>query len=206
MNAPARRTTLGLLLLAACAPAGAGAQYLGPLELDEISLSGRTPESIILTWPAFSYRLSRLMISKYGQPSEATDHRLVWRDKGPWKWTAVYRIAPGGRLPWKNRGRLEQSVAYRVPAGKLGDLARFDPDIEADAEEGLLTARSDEESANYLALNLADEVLRGRRTPQEAHNFRESVTRQQDTGKSSPYLERLLFVPGGSPANEESPD
>src|SRR3990167_1938058 len=76
MNDAARRLALGLLLLAACAPC-ARAQFREEMALDEISLSGETPESIILLWPTYSYRLARLMIAKYGQPTRASDHSLV---------------------------------------------------------------------------------------------------------------------------------
>lgn len=206
MNTPARRTMLGLLLLAACASGIVRGQYGEPLDLDAISLSGRTPESIILLWPAFSYRLARQMISKYGQPAEAGDHSLIWRDNAPWKRTVVHRAPPGGGVLQRNRGRLEQSVAYKVPEAKLGLLSRFDKDIEGDAKAGLLTARSDDESLNYLALNLADEVLRGQRTPRDAEGFRRIVLRLRDAGKTSPYLEKLLFYPGGRPTNPESPN
>lgn len=196
MNAPVRRLALGLLLLAACALVGAQAQYRQQIDLDEISLSGRTPESIILLWPAYSYRLARQMIAKYGQPAEATDHSLVWRDNGPWGRTTVYRIAPGEPLLWKKRGRLEQSVAYRVPKHRLDALARFDPELAADATEGRITARSDDEGDNFLAVNLADEVLRGHRTPREARSFRLNAVRLREAGKASPYFDRLLFGSG----------
>ncbi|MDD5304050.1 MAG: hypothetical protein PHS14_13195, partial [Elusimicrobia bacterium] len=81
---------------------------------------------------------------------------------------------------------------------------RFDKGIEADAKEGRLTASSDDESENFLALNLADEVLKGRRTPREASDFRQNAFRLRDAGKSSPYFDRLLFVRGGRSANAES--
>jgi hypothetical protein len=194
MNATVRRTTVGLLLFAACAPAAARAQ-MSPLEdPTDIAMSGSTPESLILAWPTFSYRLARLMISKYGQPAEARDYRLVWRGGGPWKRTVVYRTPPAGRTFRRNKGRLEQSVAYKVPADKVAALARFDKDIEA-GEDGLVV-RSDSESENFLAMNLADEVIKGTRTPEDAASFRSNLSRLRASGKSSAYLDGLMFVPG----------
>lgn len=204
MNAPVQRAALGLLLFAAGPTAEALAQFDRETDLADVSLSGQTPESIIILWPTFSFRLARLMIAKYGQPADASDHQLVWRDNGPWKTTIVYRVPQKERALGRSRGRLEQSVAYAVPADRLDELARFDEEIEADAKEGRLTARSDDESDNLLALNLADEILKGRRTLKDAVDFRRKATRLRDTGKSSPYLERLLFVPAGPPP--ESPN
>ncbi|MCR4295125.1 MAG: hypothetical protein NUW21_06295, partial [Elusimicrobia bacterium] len=192
MHHAVRRIALGLLLLAAAAPA-ARAQFREEADLAGIALSGQTPESIILHWPTFSYRLARLMLSEYGQPVEASDRRLTWRDNGPWKKTVVYRKPPKERVLTGDSGRLAQSVAYRVAPDRLADLGRFDMDVEADKEAGRLTAISDSESENFLTLNLADEVIQGRRSPNSAKDFRREQLRLRDAGKTSPYLERLLF-------------
>lgn len=200
-----RRIALALLLLVAAAPS-ARAQFREEADLSGIGLSGQTPESIILHWPTYSYRLARMMLSQYGQPVEASDHRLTWLDNGPWKKTVVYRKPPKERALTEDAGRLQQTVAYRVPADRLGDLGRFDMDIEADKETGRLTAISDSESENFLILNLADEVIRGRRSPKSAKDFRRKQLSLRDAGKTSPYLEKLLFVPEGARVDPESPD
>ena len=192
MNDTARRTALGLLLLAAGATVRAQMHQIE--DATDISVSGKTPESIIISWPTYSYRLARMMIAKYGQPTEAREKSLIWDDNGPWKKTVVYREDPTGRVFKKSRGRLEQSASYRVPQDKLDALARFDRELEADAEAGRLTVRSDSESENFLALNLADEVVKGKRTPKEATEFREKMTHLRKSGKASPYLDGLMFA------------
>lgn len=205
MNDSVRRFAAGLLLLASCAPSAARAQFRDEADLSEVVLSGKTPESIIILWPTYSYRLARLMIAKYGQPAESSDNSLVWNGNGQWKRTVVYRDPPARTLE-ASAGRLEQTVAYRVSEHRLDALARFDKGIEADPKEGRLTARSDDESDNFLALNLADEVITGRRTPREAAEFRRNAARLRNAGKSSPYCERLLFAPGPAPATPRIPD
>jgi hypothetical protein len=204
MNDTARRTALGLLLL------GAGATVRAQMhnieDATDISVSGKTPESIIISWPTYSYRLARMMIAKYGQPTEAGEKRLVWDDNGPWKRTVVYREDPTGRVFKRSRGRLEQSAAYRVTADKLDALARFDKELEADVDAGRLIVRSDSESENFLALNLADEVIKGRRSPKDASELREKLSHLQRSGKASSYTDGLLFVRKDQFANPESPD
>jgi hypothetical protein len=192
MNDTVRKTALGLLLLAAGATVRAQMHMME--DATDISVSGKTPESIIISWPTYSYRLSRMMIAKYGQPSEAREKSLIWRDNGPWKTTVVYRKDPTGRAFTHSRGRLEQTAAYRVPADKLDALARFDKEIEADAAAGTLIARSDSESENFLALNLADDVITGKRAPKEASELREKLLKLERSGKSSPYTDGLLFT------------
>lgn len=205
MNDRVRPIALGLLLLVALAPS-ARAQYREEADLFGIGLSGQTPESIILHWPTFSYRLARAMLAEYGQPVEASDQRLTWIDNAPWKKTVVYRKPPKERALTGDAGRLAQSVAYRVPPDRLADLGRFDMDIEAEKATGRLTAISDSESENFLILNLADEVIQGRRSPKSAKDFRREQLRLRDAGKTSPYLEKLLFRGAGGALDPESPD
>lgn len=206
MNDFARRTALGLTLFAACATAAVRAQTHQIEDATDIAVSGSTPESIIIAWPTYSYRLARMMIAKYGQPSQALDARLVWLDNGPWKRTVVYRSDPDAGVFRAGKGRLEQTVAYRVPPDKVGVLAKYDKDLDVDAEHGRLTARSDSETANFLALNLADEVVKGRRAPGEAAEYRGKMEKLAPSGKSSSYLDGLMFVRGDEFANPESPD
>ncbi len=205
MNDTIRRTSLALLLLASCA-AGVRAQFHEEPDATEISLSGKTPESIIIMWPTYSYQLARAMIAKYGQPNESRENMLTWLDNGPWKKTVVYRDAPSGRTYKRNKGRLEQTVAYRVPPEKLDQLARFDKSVEAEPAESRLTARADSESANFLTLNLADDVISGRRSTEDAAIMRTKLSRMEGAGKSSSYLDGLMFVPNDRFANPESPD
>lgn len=198
MNEHARRIILGLLLLACV---GARAQYHEDPGLDDVSVSGSTPESIILQWPTYSFRLARYMITKYGQPAISADARLVWIDNGPWKKTVVYRVPPGGG---RDDGRLEQSAGYRVLPERLAELKLFDPAVAVDDKAGTLTVLSNAESDNFLAMNLADEVVRGKRSAKDASGFRRQILKLQDAGKSSPYLEKLLFMPE-RPSSREVP-
>jgi hypothetical protein len=54
-------------------------------------------------------------------------------------------------------------------------------------------ARSHSEALNRLSLNLADDVAAGRRSPQDADRFFLRTVRLRAAGKSSPYLDQLLF-------------
>ncbi len=207
MNELARRIVGGVLLLAAGIPPGARAQFHEEPDPTDIALSGKTAESIIIAWPTYSYRLARLMIEEYGQPAMLSDDSLVWLDAGPWRRTVVYRESkPGDSTPPRHPGRLEQSVAYRVPPEQADALRSFDPLIEADANANLLSYRSDLESENILTLNLADDVIGGRSKPEEAANRRRELLKLSQAGKSSPYLERLLFVQPVKNLDPESPD
>ena len=91
---------------------------------------------------------------------------------------------------------LLESVAYgKVPLDRWRDLTALGRGAVYDPVTQELSARSDREETNYLALNLADEVVRGRRSAAAARSFFDATLNLSLYGKSSPYMSRLLFRP-----------
>ena len=152
----------------------------------------RSAAGVIIRWPEKSRDLAGLLLEKYGIPDEIVSSQLSWNDRRPWSKVVVFRDPEGaGRS-----NHLLESVAYgRVPLDRwrevaaLGHVAAYDPVTQE------LSARTDAEATNYLALNLADEVIRGRRSAPAARAFYDSTLNLSRYGKSSPYMSRLLFRP-----------
>lgn len=142
---------------------------------------------IISGWPVVSLRTAEAVIEKYGPPDLAVADRLVWYDNGEWKITTVYRD------PAEHLDVLEQTIGYEVPADKTEALARLDVALRLSRDRRALSAVSESEETNILALNLADEVARGARTPEDARAFYLKTVLQANAGKSSPYMQKLLF-------------
>lgn len=143
--------------------------------------------SMISGWPVVSLRTAEAVIEKYGPPDLAVSDRLVWYDNGAWKITTVYRD------PAEHVDVLEQTVGYTVPQEKTGALARLDLALRLSRDRRSLSAVSESEATNVLALNLADEVVRDKRTPEEARALYLKTVVLANAGKSSPYMEKLLF-------------
>src|SRR5262249_36521961 len=118
---------------------------------------------------------------------------LVWIANGPWQKTVVYKTAWLHYVGKRDTDYLEQTAADRIPSGKIADLKRFDRRIEVDPVHGLLTARSESEALNFLTLNLAEEIARGRRSVEDAREAYARIERLSKSGKSSAYAEGLLF-------------
>jgi hypothetical protein len=123
------------------------------------------------------------MIEKYGRPQVITANELRWSAVDPWQRIVVHRdrVSP-----------LEQAVTYGVPKNKVADVRKFRHGVKVVPDEGIVSARSNSETANYLALNLAADIARGKRTPAQADRFFTRTIRLSEAGKSSPYTERLL--------------
>ena len=95
-------------------------------------------------------------------------------------------------FPAQHSDWLEQTVSYRVPVAKFGELAAFDGSLLADRTRGELTARSDSEAANYVALNLADQIVAGKKTSEEARRIYAGLIRS-GRKTASPYEQGLMF-------------
>ncbi|HEX4047104.1 MAG TPA: hypothetical protein VH309_04695, partial [Elusimicrobiota bacterium] len=144
--------------------------------------------------------------ARYGAPTSFDQDSLVWEKNGPWLKTVVYRKAPGSFAMYHGRDVLAQTIAYNVPADKVADLKKFDGLLSFDKTTGMLTSRSQSEKVNYLALNLADEIVTGKRTPDEAKDFYRKTMKLSKAGKSSSYMSGFLFTVGGATAPATNPN
>ena len=202
-NIPGRGVVAAGLIVFGLGALRARSEQPGPLEppvLNENSAAVKTPERVIRNWPALSMQEARVLIAKYGEPDDFDDDSLVWHWNGPWQETIVYRKARPSFTDGRKADILEQSIRYDVPQKKIAALERFDDRLEFDKASGELSARSGSESGNYLALNLADEIVGGKRTPSQARDFYRRTLKLAASGKSSPYLQGFLFhVRRGSP-------
>ena len=170
------------LLLAACAT--------DPVHLTEGQRARREAANKGLSdWQNVS---STMMVEKYGPPDRMETMRLVWENRGPWK-----RIMVWDELGFLEHDResqnLEEIISYPVPGDKRAALASFDRGLHVSADGTELSARSTSEERNFLALNLADEIVKGRLTAKEAGDSYAKTLELSESGKSSPLMERLTF-------------
>ena len=135
-------------------------------------------------WPQGPSLAARLMVDEYGPPQWVGENRLEWFAVPPWK-----RIVVSDRTA----GFLEHAVSYRVPADKVQELQHFGRGLNVDAQNGEFAARGDSEEDNLLCLNLASDIALGKRSAAEADEFYRDTVRKTMAGKSSPYMERILF-------------
>lgn len=159
----------------------------------EEDVTAESATEMIAQWPKSSKEAGEAMIQKYGPPNEATASMLVWYGNGPWTHTIVYREPVQHDFPVPHEDVLEQFVHYRVPADKFDDLAQFDGSVIAERTKGVLSARCDKEGANILALNLADDIITGKKTVEEAREFYGETIKAKMSGQSPEYMSGLRF-------------
>lgn len=158
--------------------------------------TGRAPtsaEAAIADWPEVAKKAAQDTIKKYGPPQEVTHSRLIWWDNGPWKQTIVFKREIDHNFPMPHKDALEQFVDYRVPPDKFDELAEYDGSVIVERTVGEFSARCDKEAMNFLALNLANDIVTGKRSVDEARDFYAKTAMDFKQGKQSNYTQGLLF-------------
>ena len=190
---------LSIAGFAACAQRSAETVSVG-------AVASTSVEALTRDWPAKSREAATAMTQKYGPPAEQTATMLVWHNTGPWKRTIVYREEIPHSFPKPHTDLLEQFIDYRVPVELYDELAAYDGSVIVERTKGEISARCDKEEMNFLALNLANDLVAGRRTVQQA---REEYARQAMAfmnKQPAPYTEGLKFtVPSGGTRDPDAP-
>lgn len=150
-------------------------------------------DTVVANWPPISAQAGRRMIEIYGVPDAVRSDQLVWRNNGPWKRTVVRDVTPP-YVQAEDLGVVEQTVEYPMTPYQAAELAAFDRKLTYDSFRRELSARSDREEVNYLRLNLANDVLNLRMTPEQAQHLYARTLALEAAGKSSSYLEVLHFA------------
>ena len=150
-------------------------------------------EATIKDWPAKPKEQVMLMHKQYGEPEIVSAHLIAWKDTGPFKFIKIMDKEIAHDFPIPHTDFMEQGVDYKVPADKVGPLAEYDGSVIVDRTKGCLSARCDVQAHNTLALNLAHDVITGKRSPAEARTHFANVVAKEMKGGSDPYMEKLQF-------------
>ncbi len=156
----------------------------------------RTTSAMVASWPAKQRETVAVLTARYGEPTVMGDRMLAWYGTGPFVMTAVVRDEVPHNFPMPHPDYLTQTVKHSVPADKLADLYEYDGSVYYHRTRGELSAQCDVEEMNVLALNLAHDVITGKRTPADARAFFAKTAMAFKQGdKSSPYTKGLTFQP-----------
>lgn len=158
------------------------------------SLPDTVAHRVVERWHRPSALAAGRLLDEYGLPDDVTPNRLTWNRKGVWKRTTVWNANPVYRTP-ADMAVVEQTVDYPLDASQAARLLAFSGALKIDLERGELSSRSDREEIDFLNLNLADEIVHGRKTVDEAKASYARLLSLSATGKSSPYTSGLLFRP-----------
>ena len=167
-------------------------------------MNERQMRAMMSSWPMSAQMAAADMMKKYGPPQEATATMLMWRNNGPWKYTIISNYETLHRFPGPHPDVMTQGINYRVPVAMFDDLAAYDGSVTADRTQGHLAARCDKEAANFLAINLAHDVVTRRKgVPAARAYYARAISTFKKTGRMDAYMQRLQFTP---PRSANDPD
>ncbi len=154
-------------------------------------------------WPTASRDAAMFMTTKYGPPAAMTAEMAVWGRTGPWKRTVVFAREYAHEFPAHHTDVMQQWVDYKAPADKYDELAAYDGSVVLERTSGEMSARCDKEGANFLALNLAHDLVMGKQTVEGARTMYGAQITAMKAKQPAPYTERLMFPPM---SNTNDPD
>jgi hypothetical protein len=160
-------------------------------------------KNIIIDWPSEAREIAQGIIDKYGEPDEAMPSMLLWRNNGQWKRTIVYRDTVRHNFPFPHNDGVEQYIDHETPMEKACELAAFDGSVVLHCTRGEISVCCYDEEANFLALNLAHDIIRDRISFEQARRFYVNSMIAYRQHKTVPYMEKLQFPPE---ANTPEPD
>jgi hypothetical protein len=189
-----RTVWTGLALAAVAAFTTAGADDARKTAKPTKGATAKT-RAVIEEWPAKAKEAATKTIDTYGEPDEATASMLLWNARGPWKRIVAYRDEVAHAWPMPHSDLVEMFIDYKVPADKVDDLAKFDGSVIVERTKGEISARCEEEGANFLALNLANDIVTGRIGVDAARKqYAEAVkAKMANPAKGPIVMEKLLF-------------
>jgi hypothetical protein len=122
-----------------------------------------------------------------------TADMAVWGKTGPWKRTIVFAKEHAHEFPMHHTDVMQQWVDYRAPANMYDELAMYDGSVVLERTSGEMSARCDKEGANFLAVNLAHDVVTGKQTVEGARKMYGEQIMAMKAMKPAPYTEKLMF-------------
>jgi hypothetical protein len=144
-------------------------------------------------WPVERQVLAAHLVTRYGEPQEVTPRSVSWYDNGPWKRTILYKDGDVHRFPLSHRDVLWQTINYKVPTNKVGALLSYDGSILVDRTRGEITVHCDSEEANTLILNIANDIVTGEDTVEQAMAFHAQVVEGMRIHEPEEYPLKLRF-------------
>ena len=155
--------------------------------------NGMNVQEVINDWPEESKKVAETMVEKYGEPDGVTDMMFVWQNAGDWKRIIVSKEPVEHHFPMKHMDVVEQVIDYQVPEEMFDELAAYDGSVIVERTKGEISARCDKEAANYLALNLAHDIITGKKSVEEARQAYADNVKMMMGGETPEYMQEFQF-------------
>jgi hypothetical protein len=175
-------------------------------EGQKVATSGKQVREIIREWPKNPKDAAIRLLDYYGEPDEYSLSQLIWYNtRDGWKRTVLYKEEIPHNFPAQHTDYLEQFIDYKAPIEMYSKLAEYDGSIIVDRTKGELSARCGGTSMNFVAINLAHDIVTGDKTVQQAREEYTYLYKTFKDGKRLPYTQNFQFdLPKGNTGDPDS--
>lgn len=154
-------------------------------------------------WPEACRMAVEEITKKYGKPDGVTAQELIWLNKGVWKKIAIDKMESRHSFPIEHTDMMQQTISYKVPEDKMDELGKFDGSVTFDRTQGTMSARCDKEGNNLLALNLANDIVTGKKTVEQARKAYGDIVKEKMNGGNPAYMQKIAFATQGNVADPD---
>ena len=144
-------------------------------------------------WPEASRMAVKEITDKYGKPDGVTSNELIWMKKGVWKKICIDKKESKHSFPIEHTDMMQTTISYKVPMETMDELGKFDGSVSFDRTQGTMSARCDKEGNNFLALNLANDIITGKKSVEEARKAYGDIVKEKMNGGNPMYMQKLTF-------------
>ena len=146
------------------------------------------------SWPEASRMAVKEINDKYGKPDGATKDELIWLKRGVWKKICINKKETKHSFPIEHTDMMQTTISYKVPTEIMDELGKFDGSVTFDRTQGTMSARCDKEGNNFLALNLANDIITGKKSVEEARKAYGDIVKEKMNGANPLYMQKLTFA------------
>ena len=146
------------------------------------------------SWPEASRMAVKEINDKYGKPDGATKDELIWLKRGVWKKICIDKKETKHSFPIEHTDMMQTTISYKVPTEIMDELSKFDGSVTFDRTQGTMSARCDKEGNNFLALNLANDIITGKKSVEEARKAYGDIVKEKMNGANPLYMQKLTFA------------
>lgn len=151
-------------------------------------------QAVLADWAEEPRKSAQRLIEYYGEPDEFSSSQLIWRETlDGWKRTVLRNEEIPHDFPAHHNDYLEQFIDYRVPVEMYSDLAKYDGSVIVERTKGEMSARCGGTSMNFVAINLAHDIVTGKRSVSEARDEYTRLYMAYKNGEKPPYTQAFQF-------------
>lgn len=163
-------------------------------------------DEVTSKWLQAPRKSAQRLVEYYGPPDEVSASQLVWhRTRDGWKRTVLSNEEVPHDFPARHVDFLEQYIDYRVPLDMYSRLAEYDGSVIVERTKGEMSARCGGTSMNFVAINLAHDIVTGKCSVDEARREYARLYQAHARGEEPPYTQGFQFeLPAGDTRDPDS--